>query len=629
LAGTASNDPGALLARAIERHGAGRLGDAEAGYLAVLRHQPDNADALHLLGVVAHQTARDEQAARLIGRALALRPRVALYHHNMAATMRALSRLDEAITHYRQAAALEPDDPTIHTNLGNALDAADRDEEAVSHYRAALALVPDAADAHSGLAVTLMKLGRHDEAGEHFRRVTEIEPGSASALKNLANWRIGVEDLDGGAALLVRAAALVPDDAGAQVDLGAMLLKLGRPGEARDSLVRAVALAPDHLEARKLLGLALLDLQRYDQAVAQFDTVLASDPRDWEAHNNRAHTLRELGRFDDALVAFDNALAIEPSAVPAAIGRAVLRLAQGDFAGGWRDMLAKTPVEHARSPLSLAAAPPRLTGKTVRIFADQGIGDHLFFLRFAAEIKARGARVAFDPDPKIASIVTRLPLVDEVLLAGRPGEDIELYYAASHLPHVLGMQTISDIPAPVALTPLAERVAETARQLAAFGPPPHVGVTWRAGVQQRNTLFKLVDATALAEALAPTSASVVVLQRAPDAGEVAVFGRSLGRPVLDLSALNDDLEGMLALLSLLDDYVCVSNTNTHLRAGTGRASRVLVPFPPDYRWMGEGAASPWFPGCRVYRQGRDRDWRAALAALRRDVARAFPGPIPL
>jgi hypothetical protein len=59
----------------------------------------------------------------------------------------------------------------------------------------------------------------------------------------------------------------------------------------------------------------------------------------------------------------------------------------------------------------------------------------------------------------------------------------------------------------------------------------------------------------------------------------------------------------------------------HLRAGLGRAARVLVPCPPEWRWMARGGASPWFPGFCLYRQRGDGDWDGALAALRRDLER--------
>jgi len=93
--------------------------------------------------------------------------------------------------------------------------------------------------------------------------------------------------------------------------------------------------------------------------------------------------------------------------------------------------------------------------------------------------------------------------------------------------------------------------------------------------------------------------------------------------VHDFTALNEDLEDMLALLSFMDEYVTVSNTNVHLRAATGRNSRVLVPNPPEYRWMAEGEESPWFPGCKLYRQKVDGAWEEALAALARDHKEAF------
>jgi ADP-heptose:LPS heptosyltransferase len=98
------------------------------------------------------------------------------------------------------------------------------------------------------------------------------------------------------------------------------------------------------------------------------------------------------------------------------------------------------------------------------------------------------------------------------------------------------------------------------------------------------------------------------------------FAAALGRPVADFTAVNEDLEQMLALLALIDDYVGVSNANMHLRAAVGRQARVLVPAPAEWRWMAAGA-SPWFAGFGVYRQALDASWKDALAALRGDLSR--------
>jgi hypothetical protein len=124
---------------------------------------------------------------------------------------------------------------------------------------------------------------------------------------------------------------------------------------------------------------------------------------------------------------------------------------------------------------------------------------------------------------------------------------------------------------------------------------------------------------ALAAALAGLRGTFVSLQRQPAPGEIEAFSARLDAALHDGAVLNDRLEDALAAVEALDEYVAVSNTNVHLRAGAGRGTRVLVPWPPEWRWSGEGDASPWFPGSPVYRQLREGDWSPALRRLRSDL----------
>jgi hypothetical protein len=188
------------------------------------------------------------------------------------------------------------------------------------------------------------------------------------------------------------------------------------------------------------------------------------------------------------------------------------------------------------------------------------------------------------------------------------------------------MTSAADIPPPLALTPEPGRTDAMRQKLASFGPAPTIGVTWRAGIPNKvDAVFKLAPLDEIAKVLRAANATVLVLQRTPEAGEIDALTHGLGRGAHDMTALNDDLEDMLALLSLIDEYVTVSNTNVHLRAGAGRTSRVLVPDPPEWRWMVTGDESPWFPGSAVYRQGMGGDWGAAFGTLAKDLHRAFDG----
>jgi len=97
----------------------------------------------------------------------------------------------------------------------------------------------------------------------------------------------------------------------------------------------------------------------------------------------------------------------------------------------------------------------------------------------------------------------------------------------------------------------------------------------------------------------------------------------LGDQLKDFTVYSDDLEDMLALVTLLDDYVGVSNTNMHLRAAAAKPARVLVTHPGEYRWMAAGAQSPWFPDFKLYRQNIDGNWQHAFDVLAADLKAAY------
>jgi hypothetical protein len=255
------------------------------------------------------------------------------------------------------------------------------------------------------------------------------------------------------------------------------------------------------------------------------------------------------------------------------------------------------------------------------VHAEQGIGDDLFFLRFVRYLRERGARVVGTITPRLLEMVGRSGSLEACEPAAERIPPAADYRLLGDLPYLLEAHCLA-IPRAVRFDPLPARVAEIVAQLQGLARPL-IGLTWRAGTGpetgDRNALFKEVpfaDFVTLTERLPGT---LLVLQRQPKAGEVASLASACGARVMDYSALNTDLEAMHALLSLIDDYVGVSNTNMHLRAALGRSARVLVSRWVEFRWMAAGAESPWFPGFAVYRQGDKGDWAQALEAIVADV----------
>jgi hypothetical protein len=248
--------------------------------------------------------------------------------------------------------------------------------------------------------------------------------------------------------------------------------------------------------------------------------------------------------------------------------------------------------------------------------AEQGIGDHLFFLRFVPAIVARGAVVTVDADDRLGPMIARSGF--SFASAAQEGSEI---VGMGHMPWLLGHGDM-DIPPPVALAVPDERMRRAAALLEGL-PRPVVCATWRAGGQKgRKDTTKLVPPDSLGAALRGLPGSVVSVQRKPLPGEHAAFERGLGRPATDLSVANDDLEDMLALMAIADAYAGVSNANLHLRCGVGAGSDILATFPLDWRWPVDASGQPaWYPRCSVHSQGIHGQWDAALETLSAAVAR--------
>ena len=542
------------------------------------------------------------------------------YRHALA------GRLADAEALCREILATTPEDADALHLLGAIAARRGEGPAAIELFGRALAAKPDFAKAHSNLGAVLLRQGETEQAIDHIEKAIELAPDLADAHNNLGNALLKCTRLEDAAKAFARAIEAAPGDTLAYSNLGALLVRQGKMEEAITRLEKAIELDPGLAMAHNNLGNALREKGEFEGAAACLRRAIGLDPNLAVVHSNLGTVYKSLGRLDDALACHDKALELEPDFGRARFHRALLLLAQGRFEEGWEAYLLRPSARTQAANRHRRTLPRDLTGRQIHLRRDQGLGDELFFLRFAPELSGRGARIVYQAGGGIASIVERLPCIDALIDEGADAGEDAIPILVGDLPYLLEARSAADIPPPVALEPAPGHTDAMRARLASFGPPPYIGVTWRAGIKnQPGSFFKLAPLGEIAKALGATDGTVLVLQRHPEAGEIGELSHGLGREAYDLTALNDDLEDMLALLALLDDYVTVSNTNVHLRAGAGRTCRVLVPNPAEYRWMAEGGESPWFPGSKIYRQGVDGAWGTAFGALIEDLGRALGG----
>lgn len=640
------------LQQALQYHRAGRLQEARRMYERVLQADSRCAEALHLLGTLCGQQGNQSQALEWIDKAIAREPGNALYRKNAAVTLVQLGRPQEAVASYEKALELrpdfaearialgglltdlekhdkaiailleaaqrQPDSDDAWVQLGRALQHADRPAEAVDCYARAIALNPAQNLAYNNLGVLFDRAGETEQAIRQFELAVEKNPDYLPGLANLVAVLVRAKRYMQAEPHLRRLVEKAPDHAEGWNSLGLAEHEQQHFEEAERCYLKALEIKPNLADALTNIGNIRFDKENYEEAEGYYQRAVAIDPGCVEAWNGLRSLLVREGRDEEALQATEKLLALKPDHPHGRFHLSWTLLSHASFGDGFRDYCWRP------SRLAADAIPPGyrlaeslpadLAGKRLLVFKDQGIGDEIFFLRFASWLKVRGAWVRYLATPKIASILSRCWELDEVVTDTTLDPSINFAVNVGDLPFLLGFSDPADIPPALKLTPLPEKLREMRGILERLGPPPYNAITWRAGRDKSRHVGKLVRSLTKVmskEAIAarmPAEGTVLSLQRQPNEGETENLSRVLGRTVHDFSALNDDLESMLALLALIDGYFTVSNTNVHLLAGLGSTAKVFVPFPPEWRWLVAGRESPWFPGFDVVRQNPDGTW---------------------
>ncbi|HEY7657710.1 MAG TPA: tetratricopeptide repeat protein [Burkholderiales bacterium] len=656
-----------LLESGLRQIRQGQFEQARLSCQRVLELAPRHPDALHLLGIIALQRGDHAGAVEKILQAIAIRPDDAAYHANLAHAYAGLQRLPEALAAFERAGRLDRNDPDIQLGIGNCLGMMGRGPEAEAVLRSLVEKHPRYALGWFNLAKSQEIQKRYEDACASYRRAIELAPRSADAYHNMGVALNRLQRYEEAEQAFRGSLAADPGFAPSRVGLAVALNFLRRHDEAEAQCREAIRLAPGERGARAMLAKSLSGQGRWAEALQWFEAAISEAPEDPELLSYLADALARNGRIAEALDAFDLASrhgtgTSADQSVP--FGRAIALFSAGrirEGAAAWfgRDKTRALPAgDQIRAPA--IELPRDLTGARVCLVGEQGLGDELFFLRYVPRLKARGCRVIYHGGTKIKSILARCPALDEALEGIAPLSPADQTVLVGDLPYLLGghSETTSfpatggmsrtrfagndwkwdhywrarafwpELPLPLRLEPVPELLAAVSERLRQLGPPPYLGLTWRAGTDidtQRGRvwqLYKEAPFEPLAAAMRAVAGTLVSVQRNPRTGETQRLAALIGKPVHDLSAANEDLEEMLALLDVLDDYIGVSNTNMHLRAGAGKTARVLVPWPAEWRWMIAGGTSPWFPGFRIYRQRPDGDWKEALTALAADLQSA-------
>jgi tetratricopeptide (TPR) repeat protein len=408
-----------------------------------------------------------------------------------------------------------------------------------------------------------------------------------------------------------------PDQPLALHYLGVACFQRKQYAEALPLLQRSTAKVPTEPEFHNNLGLVLAAMDRNDDAIAEYRRTLELAPDHATASNNLGLALQAINRLPDAIAAFRRALAVAPAFAHAHWNLALALLASGDYAEGWveYEWRLRLPELGGRA----AALPvPRwggedLRGGTLLLASEQGIGDTLQFVRFAAALAERGIRVIVQAPATLCPLLATARGVAATAAMDGPLPACDAELPILSLGRILdvrpdtlveGAYLRSDPALRVEAAQRIERVADGRRR---------IGIAWAGGVHHQNDHRRSLPPAMLEPLLAMDQIAWFSLQQGEREREIAQMATAGS-----LTRLPQDTPWVAtaALIDALDAVVTVDTSIAHLAGALGKPAFVLLPFAPDWRWGLAATRTPWYPTARLFRQPRIGDWASVIADVR-------------
>jgi tetratricopeptide (TPR) repeat protein len=645
-----------LLALGRQYEERGHAQQATQFYLQAVQTNPNSHDAHYRLGSSYLRLGNFSEAIAQLQEAVRLNADSADAHNDLGIALGSSGRLQEAINAFERALRLNPQHADARCNLGNALRHLGQLSEAADCFRAVLAICPSHYQAHMNLGQVLLAQRNWEDAAVHFRHAIQIAPHDphASFCAGCALAEQG--DPAGAISCFERACDLQPDFVEAYYHLGKTLVEAGRPADGLAPLQHACRLRPGSPELQNAVGVALAELYQFDAALPHFQEAIRLYPNFASALANQGDALRRCGRLEDAVSSIRRSLALVEND-PGAHHNLALALAdQGDFANSlaeheraiqlqpdnalfhknrallwlrlgewekgfpefeWRWRCREFPKRHFAQPRWDGSA---LDGKTILLYAEQGLGDVLHFVRYADFLKRKGATVLLECPAILHPILARCPGIDRLLAPGSSRPAFDVYAALMSLPGIMGT-TVADVPL---IGPYVfanpELVARWKRELGSLNGL-RIGVCWQgsrdhSGDRQRS--FPLGELAPLAQLPNVTLVSLQV-----GAGEEQIAPCRATFPIVDFGERVDRDAGAFmdtaAMIKNVDLVVSCDTAIGHLAGALGAPVWLALSTVSDWRWLLNRSDTPWYPSMRLFRLKELGNWRDVFEAMAREL----------
>lgn len=511
---------------------------------------------------------------------------------------------------------------------------AGRFNEAYQTYIQCNDIRPVTADVLNALGLSAFMLKRFDLSVHWFDALLRLAPNNAEARLNLGSALFELGQSETALACYDSVVTVEPQNAQAWYNRGVVLRQLKRLDDAEASYLRAIALNENYPEAYSNLGVVHHERGQHQKALDCYKRAQTLKPDYAEAYSNAGATYMALADYEASLQSYEAALQNNPALPSACWNKGILLLLKGNFDEGlplyeWR-------FHHQRQALfrrALNLQTPRLcasddvSGKTVFIYDEQGLGDTIQMARYVTVLAQKGASVILRAAQELHGLFKNLEGLQQLLgdFDDIPEHDFQCPMMSLPLACATTMETIpAAIPylhaSPEKIHHFTQQMAtERVRQKAHSShlmpttADTVIGLVWAGNPRNPTDARRSIRLSDLIAHL-PAGPLYVVMQKDVSEQDRALLAER--SDIFDLSSQLTDFTDTAALCMCVTRMVCVDTSVAHLAGALGVPTDLMISCVPDWRWMLQREDTPWYPSVSLLRQPTPGDWATVLGRLK-------------
>lgn len=554
---------------------------------------------------------------------------LAQQYRTKAEQCRAQKDSAKALQHYKNAVALNPNDFMLTFETANELYNQGFCEEAITYYDKTLNIRADIEQVYFNKGIALTQLKQHAKAAACYMQAIHINADYEKAYLHAGDAWEKANNHNEALSMYLLATEKFPNNAHFNYRTGNVYKHIDKFEEAVAQLRLATQKNPNNNIYKLELANTLHLIDAPEEALKLYEKILEQHPDNHHVLYNFGYTLKKMGYIKLALEAYDRVLDQEPNYALAHFSRALSYLTLGDWHRGWKEYewrwqaYDETPKKYD-SPLWNGSD---INGKRLLIYAEQGLGDTIQFIRYAELIKKMGAYVVVQTQGPLKDLLKLCPYIDEIYARGEALPQCDAHIAMMSLPLMFNTEvetTPHSIPYIFAKPELVDYWANklaTDPSLKPNSPKDiKIGICWQGNPNYRTQFLRQAVA----------SKSMHVKQFSPLARMKGITLYNLQKmggedqlkeldADIHIRCFDEDFDtthgrfmDTVAVMKNLDLIITIDTGTCHVAAALGIPTWNLLPNPADWRWMLERNDTPWYNNMRLFKQTKPGNWADSI-----------------